>query len=70
MTLTELALLRHIVEKAREGGSLTITNSEKIELDSLNNYFNNLIKDIGKEQKNKKDKHAIVDYGLRVEINQ
>jgi len=65
MTYTQLALLRHVLEQVKEGKIPEITNAEKVDLDYLENYFNNLISEVEKE----KGKTHFLAFRLNIEVN-
>ena len=68
MTEGQLALARHILEQVKEGKEFTMTNEEKIDLDSITDYFNNLLLDMEKNKKGGKAKGEIITYRLNVVI--
>ena len=65
MTYTQLALLRHVLEQVKGGKLPEITNAEKIDLDYLTNYYDNLISEVEKE----KGKTHFLAFRLNVEVN-
>jgi len=65
MTLTQLALNRYILETVKGGKLPEITNNEKVDLDYLANYFDNLISEVEKE----KGKTHFLAFRLNVEVN-
>jgi len=70
MTEGQLALNRYILEQVKEGKPLTITNNEKVDLDFMVNYYNNLLLDIEREKKRKKaGRGDLIAYSLFVEID-
>jgi len=73
MTHSQLALLRHVLEQVKDGKLPEITNNEKVDLDYMANYFNNLITDIEKGKKqNRKFELGVGEYQqyvLYVEVN-
>ena len=68
MTYTQLALLRHVLEQVKEGKLPVITNNEKVDLDYMANYYNNLILDIEREKK-KNSKAELQSFVIVVEVN-
>jgi len=68
MTLTQLALNRYILETVKEGKLPEITNNEKVDLDYLANYYDNLIMDIEREKK-RKSKAELQSFVMVVEVN-
>ena len=66
MTEGELALARHILEQVKEGKEFSMSNNEKVDLDSITDYFNNLLLDI--EKNKKRGKVGVITYRLIVEI--
>ena len=65
MTYTQLALIRHVLEQVKNGKLPEITNAEKVDLDYLENYYNNLISEVEKE----KGKTHFLAFRLNVEVN-
>ena len=65
MTYTQLALLRHVLEQVKGGKLPEITNAEKIDLDYLTNYYDNLISEVEKE----KGKTHFLAFRLNIEVN-
>ena len=51
MLYQQLALTRHVLERAKEGKPLEITNEEKVDLDYLANHYDNVITEIEKDMK-------------------
>ena len=51
MNLRQLALQRYVFEKVKNGEKLEITNDEKVDLDYIHNYWDNIILEIEKEVK-------------------
>jgi len=68
MTYTQLALLRHVLEQVKEGKLPEITNDEKVDLDYMANYYDNLITDIEREKK-KNSKAELQSFVMVVEVN-
>jgi len=68
MTLTQLALLRHVLEQVKAGKLPEITNAEKVDLDYMANYYDNLITDIEREKK-KNSKAELQSFVMVVEVN-
>jgi len=68
MTYTQLALLRHVLEQVKEGKLPEITNAEKVDLDYLENYYDNLISDIERDKK-KNSKAELQSFVMVVEVN-
>ena len=66
MTERELALTRHVLEQVKEGKEVTITKEEKIDLDSIIDYFNNLLFDIAKNKRKGEAKGNIITYQLNI----
>jgi len=68
MTYTQLALLRHVLEQVKGGKLPEITNTEKVDLDYLTNYYDNLISDIERDKK-KNNKAEFQSFVMVVEVN-
>lgn len=51
MTYKELVLLKNVIEKVRNCKPIAISNEEIVDLDSMNDYFNNLLLDVKKQKK-------------------
>jgi len=68
MTYTQLALLRHVLEQVKNGKLPEITNAEKVDLDYLENYYDNLISNIEKEKK-RNSKVEWQNFVMVVEVN-
>ena len=68
MTYSQLALLRHVLEQMKEGKLPEITNAEKVDLDYMANYYDNLITDIEREKK-KNSKAELQSFVMVVEVN-
>jgi len=68
MTHSQLALLRHVLEQVKEGKLPEITNAEKVDLDYLENYYDNLISDIERDKK-KNSKAELQSFVMVVEVN-
>jgi len=68
MTYTQLALLRHCLEQVKGGKLPEITNTEKVDLDYLENYYDNLISNIEKEKK-RNSKVEWQNFVMVVEVN-
>jgi len=68
MTYTQLALLRHCLENVKAGKLPEITNNEKVDLDYLVNYYDNIISDIEKD-KLKNPKATLQNFVTVVEVN-
>jgi len=69
MTEGQLALVRYILEKVKEGKTPSVSNDEKVDLDSITNYFDNLLLDVEKQNKKGKIKNGgSVAYRLLIEI--
>ena len=68
MTYTQLALLRYCLENVKEGKLPEITNAEKVDLDYMAGYYNNLILDIEREKK-KNSKAELQSFVMVVEVN-
>ena len=49
MELKQLKLNKDVIEKVREGKKPSISNDDKVDLDSLTNYWNNIIDMVEKE---------------------
>lgn len=67
MTEGQLALAQDILEKVKEGKKPSISNVEKVDLDSVTDYFNNLLLDIEKQKK--KNFKPVIFYRLGIEIS-
>ena len=69
MTYGQLALIRHVLNEVKEGRNPTISNEEKVDLDYLHNYFDNIISDVEKNKKIGKVKEGgTVAYRLLIEV--
>ena len=68
MTYSQLALLRHVLENVKDGKLPEITNAEKVDLDYMANYYDNLITDIEREKK-KNSKAELQSFVMVVEVN-
>jgi len=68
MTYRQLALLRHVLEQVKGGKLPEITNTEKVDLDYLTNYYDNLISDIERDKK-KNNKAEFQSFVMVVEVN-
>lgn len=68
MTEGELALANYILEQVKESKEVKMGNNEKVGLDSVTDYFNNLLLDIEKNKKRGKAKGQIVTYQLNIVI--
>ena len=68
MTYTQLALIRHVLEQVKNGKLPEITNTEKVDLDYLENYYDNLISNIEKEKK-RNNKVEWQNFVMIVEVN-
>jgi len=68
MTYTQLALNRYILEEVKNGKLPSITDNEKIDLDYMANYYDNLITDIEREKK-KKSKAELQSFVMVIEVN-
>lgn len=66
MTEGELALARYVLEQVKEGKLPSITNNEKVDLDNVARYFDNILLDVEKVKKGSKDN--VVMYQLRIEV--
>ena len=53
MNFRQLGLQRYVDEKVKNGEKLEITNDEKVDLDYITNYWDNIILEIEKELKKK-----------------
>ena len=53
MNLRQLCLQRYVCEKVNNGEKLEITHAEKVDLDYITNYWDNIITEIEKEIKKK-----------------
>jgi len=69
MTEGQLALVRYILEQVKEGKTPSVSNDEKVDLDSTTNYFDNLLLDVEKQKKKGKIKNGEgIAYRLLIEI--
>ena len=69
MTYRQLALIRHVLNEMKEGRNPTVSNNEKVDLDYLHNYFDNIISDVEKNKKTGKVKEGgAVAYRLLIEV--
>jgi len=53
MTHGQLALLRYVIEEVKQGKKPSISNDQKVDLDSMHNHFDNIITDIENDMKKK-----------------
>ena len=53
MNIRQLALQRYVIENIKEGKQPEITHDEKVDLDYITNYWDNIISEIEKELKKK-----------------
>lgn len=53
MNLKQLALNRYVIEQVKEGKTPSISNDEKVDLDYIANYWDNIISMADKEVKKK-----------------
>ena len=51
MTYEQLALVRMVLEKTKDGKKPSISHNQKVDLDYLHNVYDNLITNIEKEMK-------------------
>ena len=68
MTEGELMLARDILKQIKEEKEVILSNREKVDLDSVTDYFNNLLLNVEKAKKRGKAKGQIVTYQLNVVI--
>lgn len=68
MTYGQLALLRYVLCDVKEGKKPSISNNEKVDLDYLANFFNNLILNI-EEEKKRNSKVKYQNFILGIEVN-
>lgn len=68
MTEGELTLAKHILEQVKEGKEFTMSKEDKVDLDSVTDYLNNLLLDIEKAKKRGKAKGNIITYQLNIVI--
>ena len=69
MTYRQLALIRHVLNEVKEGGNPIISSEEKVDLDYLHNYFDNIASDVEKNRKMGKVKEGgAVAYRLLIEV--
>ena len=68
MTYAQLALNRYILEEIKNSRMPSITDNEKVDLDYMANYYDNLITDIEKEKK-KNSKAELQNFVMVVEVN-
>ena len=55
MNFRQLALQRYVCERVKNRERLEITHAEKVDLDYITNYWDNIITEIEREIKKKKD---------------
>jgi len=67
MNLKQLALQRYVIENIKEGKQPEITHDEKVDLDYLCNYWDNIITEIEKEIKKKPNIRGCT-FKLNIEI--
>ena len=53
MNYRQLCLQRYVIEKVKEGKTPSVSNDEKVDLDYITNYWDNIISEIEKELKKK-----------------
>ena len=69
MTHGQLELLNFIIGQVKEGKGLSISNDQKVDLDDMGLYFNNLALDVVKQKKRGKvRKGDIIAYRLIIEV--
>ena len=69
MTRNQLVLLTKVIEQVKEGEKPLISNNNKVDLDSMGTYFNNLTLDVEKQIKRAKVRvGGTIAYRLLIEI--
>lgn len=68
MRYSQLALNRYVLEEVKEGRMPVIELKEKIDLDYMADYYNNLISNIEKDRK-KNPKAELQSFVMVVEVN-
>ena len=69
MTHGQLELLNFIIGQVKEGKGLSISNDQKVDLDDMGLYFNNLALDVVKQKKRGKVRMGdIIAYRLIIEV--
>ena len=69
MTHGQLELLNFIIGQVKEGKGLSISNDQKVDLDDMGMYFNNLALDVVKQKKRGKVRMGdIIAYRLIIEV--
>ena len=60
MNLKQLALNRYVIEQVKEGKKLSVSNDEKVDLDYIANYWDNIISMAEKEVKKQPNAKTVV----------
>ena len=69
MTHGQLELLKYVIGQVKEGKGLSISNDQKVDLDDMGMYFNNLALDVVKQKKRGKVRMGdIIAYRLIIEV--
>ena len=69
MNIKQLALQRYVIEQVKEGKTPSVSNAEKVDLDYIANYWDNIITEIEKEIKKKPDIRGCT-FKLNIAISQ
>jgi len=69
MTHGQLELLKYVIGQVKEGKNPSISNDQKVDLDDMGMYFNNLALDVVKQKKRGKVRMGdIIAYRLIIEV--
>ena len=69
MTHRQLELLKYVIGQVKEGKNPSISNDQKVDLDDMGMYFNNLALDVVKQKKRGKVRMGdIIAYRLIIEV--
>ena len=60
MNLKQLALNRYVIEQVKGGGKPSVSNDEKVDLDYIANFWDNIISMAEKEVKKKPNAKTVV----------
>ena len=71
MTHGQLELLKYVIGQVKEGKNPSISNDQKVDLDDMGMYFNNLALDVVKQKKRGKVRMGdTIAYRLTIEVKQ
>ena len=69
MTHGQLELLKYVIGQVKEGKNPSISNDQKVDLDDMGLYFNNLTLDVVKQKKRGRvRKGDTIAYRLIIEV--